>query len=77
MPPAALVQLWQHAAAYVAESVLEGVARVRKCTLEGRAAMSVDLSVCCREHGGIMQFASLKYPVLSLAVHDAWHDVWT
>ncbi len=39
----ALLQLWAHADAYVAEAVLEGIVRVKRCTLEGRAAMSVDL----------------------------------
>lgn len=43
LSPFALAQLWAHAAAYVAEAVLEGITRVRRCTLEGRAAMSVDL----------------------------------
>lgn len=53
----ALSLLWGAAAAYVAESVLEGIVRVKRCTLEGRAAMSVDLQVCCfgrgAEGGGV------------------------
>ena len=43
LSPEALAQLWVHATAYVAEAVLEGIVRVKRCTLEGRAAMSVDL----------------------------------
>ena len=35
--------LWQHAPGLIAAAVVDGFARVKKCTLEGRAAMSLDL----------------------------------
>ncbi|KAG2485571.1 hypothetical protein HYH03_015735 [Edaphochlamys debaryana] len=43
--PLPLVQsLWEFAAAVVAEGLLTGLAGVKKCSLEGRANMSLDLS---------------------------------
>lgn len=43
LPADTVKRLWLHAQSYVAESVLAGVVAVRKCSLEGRAAMAVDL----------------------------------
>ncbi len=36
--------MWDHAIKSGAEAMLDGLSRVRRCTLEGRAAMSLDLS---------------------------------
>lgn len=40
---AAASRLWGAAAVHVAEACLEGFSRCRRCSLEGRAAMSLDL----------------------------------
>lgn len=48
---AAVRRLWSAAAAAVAEACLEGISRVKRCSLEGRAAMSVDLQVSGGEVG--------------------------
>ncbi len=44
LPPPLVVALWEHAAAVVAAGLLDGLAAVRRCSLEGRANMSLDLS---------------------------------
>ncbi|KAL4522781.1 hypothetical protein Ndes2526A_g00871 [Nannochloris sp. 'desiccata'] len=36
-------ELWQHATRLLADALLDGFSRVKKCTLEGRSAMSADL----------------------------------
>ena len=42
-----MVQLWCHAIMLIAESILEGVARVKsRCSAVGRNFMSSDLQVC-------------------------------
>lgn len=38
-----MARLWGAAASHVGEACLEGIARVQRCSLEGRAAMSLDL----------------------------------
>lgn len=57
-------RLWSAVAAHVAEACLEGFSRCKRCSLEGRAAMSLDLQVgasrgphACPEHA--WQLASL------------------
>ncbi|KIY98822.1 hypothetical protein MNEG_9136 [Monoraphidium neglectum] len=35
-------QMWEHAARLAADAVLDGLARCRRCSVEGRAAMSLD-----------------------------------
>ncbi|KAG2432824.1 hypothetical protein HXX76_008558 [Chlamydomonas incerta] len=44
LPLPLVVSLWEYAAGVVAEGILTGLAGVRKCSLEGRANMSFDLS---------------------------------
>ena len=41
----ALKEFWSHAVSAANESILEGFSRVKKCTIEGRAAMSLDLQM--------------------------------
>ena len=42
-----MVQLWCHAITLIAESALEGIARVKsRCSAVGRNFMSSDLQVC-------------------------------
>jgi hypothetical protein len=36
--------MWEQAIAAAAECILEGLARAKRCTIEGRSAMSLDLS---------------------------------
>jgi len=36
-------EMWQHATKLLIDALLEGFSRVKKCTLEGRSAMSADL----------------------------------
>lgn len=38
-------RLWGAAEGHVAEACLEGFSRCKRCSLEGRAAMSLDLQV--------------------------------
>ena len=48
------VQVWSHALQFTAEVMLEGLARAgakSRCTMMGRAAMSLDLQVCPVLHG--------------------------
>jgi hypothetical protein len=45
LAPEALGAMWDNAATAAAEGVLAGLARVRKCTQEGRALMALDVSV--------------------------------
>ena len=43
------MQVWHHALQFTAEVTLEGLARAgakSRCTMMGRAAMSLDLQVC-------------------------------
>jgi hypothetical protein len=45
-PPSAAkisTEMWQHATKLLTDALLEGFSRVKKCTLEGRSAMSADL----------------------------------
>ncbi|PNW77589.1 hypothetical protein CHLRE_10g443350v5 [Chlamydomonas reinhardtii] len=44
LPMPLIASLWEYAAGVVAEGILTGLAGVRKCSLEGRANMSLDLS---------------------------------
>lgn len=48
-----LLQVWHHALQFTAELILEGIARAgakSRCTMMGRAAMSLDLQVQHRAH---------------------------
>lgn len=45
LSPEALTIMWENAAMASAEAIIAGFARVRKCTLEGRALMSLDVQV--------------------------------
>lgn len=45
LPGDIVVEMWEHAIAIGSEAMLEGLARVKRCTLEGRACMSFDLSM--------------------------------
>ena len=40
-----LNEFWKYAVSAANESILEGISRVKKCTIEGRAAMSLDLQM--------------------------------
>ena len=40
-----LKEFWKYAVSAANESILEGISRVKKCTIEGRAAMSLDLQM--------------------------------
>ena len=42
---AAAKEFWRYAVSAANESILEGFSRVKKCTIEGRAAMSLDLQM--------------------------------
>lgn len=44
LPAPIRAQMWEHAIKGGAECILEGFSRVRRCTLEGRASMSLDVS---------------------------------
>lgn len=52
LDPAAGRRLWGAAAAHVAEACLEGFARCKRCSLEGRAGMSLDLQVRAGQGAG-------------------------
>lgn len=51
LPMPLIASLWEYAAGVVAEGILTGLAGVRKCSLEGRANMSLDLSHVERQVG--------------------------
>jgi hypothetical protein len=53
LPLPMVVSLWDTAVVVVAEGLLTGLAGVRKCTLEGRANMSFDLSHVERQASGL------------------------
>ena len=45
--------MWEYATKAVGDAVVEGLSRVKRCTMEGRGAMAVDLQVCaCCVFGG-------------------------
>ena len=44
LPPSATTQVWQFAIATGSEAIVDGLARIKKCTYEGRASMSFDLN---------------------------------
>ena len=50
----AIDEFWQYAVSSANESILEGFSRVKKCTIEGRAAMSLDLQMFS---AGVKKFA--------------------
>lgn len=54
LSPEALAIMWENAALASAEAVIAGFARVRKCSLEGRALMSLDVQVVL---GGLKRMA--------------------
>jgi hypothetical protein len=43
MAPEAAASMWDNATAAAAEQLLQGLARVKKCTMEGRALMGMDI----------------------------------
>jgi len=53
LPEGAPAELWTHAAHAVATAVVEGLSKVRRCTLEGRAAMSLDLQALAHALGRV------------------------
>lgn len=55
-----MVQLWCHAITLIAESALEGIARVKsRCSAVGRNFMSSDLQVCITQY---FYFVNLTHP---------------
>ncbi|GFR44589.1 hypothetical protein Agub_g5867, partial [Astrephomene gubernaculifera] len=58
--------LWEHALGVVVEGLLGGLAAVRRCTLMGRANMSLDLAHVEK------QLRLMKQPTAPLAVVDAY-----
>lgn len=44
LPPEVVAQLWEAAATTAAEAILDGLGAIRRCTAQGRDAMSYDLS---------------------------------
>ncbi len=64
--------LWQHAIGYIAEALLDGLAKVKRCNLEGRAGMSVDLQTLSRG----LQAAAPAGVVVHLRVVDTYIKVW-
>ncbi|KXZ47615.1 hypothetical protein GPECTOR_34g774 [Gonium pectorale] len=69
LPLPLVVCLWEFAVAVVAEGLLTGLAAVRKCTLEGRANMSFDLSHVERQ---IRAMGPPNFRPAGLAVVDAY-----
>ena len=43
LPPAALQQIWDQAIATGSEAIVDGLFRIKRCSLEGRMSMGFDL----------------------------------
>ncbi|GIL58297.1 hypothetical protein Vafri_13375 [Volvox africanus] len=69
LPLPLVVLLWEFAVAVVVEGLLTGLAAVRKCSLEGRANMSFDLSHVERQ---IRAMGPPNFKPVALAVVDAY-----
>lgn len=68
LSPEALTIMWENAALASAEAITNGLARVRKCSLEGRALMSLDVQVVI---GGLKKMAPHPaYPKLDTAMRS-------
>jgi len=46
--------MWEHAAKLACDAVLDGLSRCRRCSIEGRAAMSLDFGLVERGVRGIL-----------------------
>jgi hypothetical protein len=44
--------MWEHAVRLAGDALLEGLSRCRRCSVEGRAAMSLDLGYIEKVGGG-------------------------
>jgi hypothetical protein len=66
--------MWEHAARLAADAVLDGLARCRRCSVEGRAAMSLDFGYVEKGLRGLLPAGASAGS--SLRLLDAYIKVW-